>query len=294
MNGKKQTKIPYKFSSRFIFEDSLCRIIKIIEDAKKIEDMVMSTDLPLAFTNDNTPMKFSYYLGQASIFNSYAEITWVLSNEAIKTPINMTFNFTENTLENTVLIVFELSLVKRELIPEESTDKIITIFKKSSSDIINQIGKLLQNDKKDIYHYQSQIFNYSREKLMPLLLELNQIMFEKGLFASYSLSNGEIKEGTIITLNLLIPPKEVKIKVNKIKNNENDKKWTVEYLPLNEEYKETKVTFKLIKLDNDKTLLYEINEFVEHIESDVFNSLTEKKKKVFQLIEDELRIRYGS
>ena len=295
MNGKKQPKIPYKFSSKFIFSDTLPRIIRVIEDEKKFDDIIMSTDLPYVFSDNETPMKFTYHLNQASFYNSYAEASLLIINEKIQTPINLVFNFSENTLENTVLAVVEIGFVKRELIPLKYTNKIINLFPKISANIISSIDKILQDDKKDIYHYQSKIFNYSIEKIFNILLCIPKILLEKGIFSSCNIDNGEeIKEGVTLTLVSAEDQKEVKIKVNKIKNDESEKKWMIEFLPLDGEVKEEKVQFKLIKIEKDKTLVCQINKFLEHIESDINDQLTLKKTQAFNFIQEELKQRYDN
>ena len=295
MNGKKQPKIPYKFSSKFIFSDTLPRIIRVIEDEKKFDDIIMATDLPYVFSDNDTPMKFTYHLNQASFYNSYAEASLLIINEKIQTPINIVFNFSENTLENTVLAVVEIGFVKRELIPLKYTNKIINLFPKISANIISSIDKILQDDKKDIYHYQSKIFNYSIEKIFNILLCIPKILLEKGIFSSCSIDNGEeIKEGVTLTLVSAEDQKQVKIKVNKIKNDESEKKWMMEFLPLDGEVKEEKVQFKLIKIEKDKTLVCQINKFLEHIESDINDQLTLKKTQAFNFIQEELKQRYDN
>ena len=170
MNGKRQTKIPYKFSSRYIFSDTLHRIIRMLEDEQKFKELIMLTDLPNVFSDNNTPTKFICNMDEASVCNSCADILWVLTNEKIKSPINLLFSFSENTLQGTVLAILEISFVKRELIPLEYTNKIINMFPKISADIISNFDQMLKNDKKDIYHYQSKILNYSREEIFDVML----------------------------------------------------------------------------------------------------------------------------
>ena len=111
-----QLKIPYKFDSRYVFKDSLVRILRLINESKSLDEIVMNTKLPYIFTNGNSPTTFDYRLEELSSFDSYSEIVWLLSNKNIHTPIKLSFNLTENTIDNTVLVVFELSVVKRELV----------------------------------------------------------------------------------------------------------------------------------------------------------------------------------
>ena len=295
MSGKRQTKIPYKFSSRYIFCDTLHRIIRILENEQKFKEMIMLTDLPYIFSDDNTPTKFIFNMNQASFCNSCADILWVLTNEKIKSPINLLFNFSENTIEDTVLAILEISFVKRELIPLEYTSKIINMFPKISADIISNLDQMLKDDKKDIYHYQSKIFNYSREELFDVILNMHKILLKKDIISSFSIDNEKgIKEGCIITLNSKDYQKESKMKVLKLKANVNDKKWSIEFIPLNDIYNDEILGLKLIKLENDKTLVCSISEFLENIESDLNEQLNAKKTQGFDFIEEELKLRHIS
>ena len=134
--NKKQLKIPYKFDSRYVFKDSLVRIKRLINEAKSLEDLVMNTKLPYIFSSNNNPIIFEYTLSEISAYDSYSEITWLLTNKNIHTPIKLSFNLTENTLDNTVLVVFEISVVNRELVPDEYKYKIITLFEGIAIDIL--------------------------------------------------------------------------------------------------------------------------------------------------------------
>ena len=58
-------------------------------------------------------------LEELSSFDSYSELVWLLSNKNIHTPIKLYLNLTENTIDNTILIFFELSVVKSELLPDK-------------------------------------------------------------------------------------------------------------------------------------------------------------------------------
>ena len=137
-NGdNKQLKIPYKFDSRYVFKDSLVRIFRLINEIKSLEEIVMSTKLPY--------------------IDSYSEIVWLLSHKNILSPIKLYFNLTENTIDKTVLVVFELSIVNRDLVADEFKYKIITLFEGIAIDILKNLIIKLKNDNKDIYHYQSKI-----------------------------------------------------------------------------------------------------------------------------------------
>ena len=287
-----QLKIPYKFDSRYVFKDSLVRILRLINETKSLDEIVMNTKLPYIFTNDNSPTTFDYRLEELSSFDSYSEIVWLLSNKNIHTPIKLSFNLTENTIDNTVLVVFELSVVKRELVPDEYKYKIITLFEGIAIDILKNMIVKLKKDNKDIYHYQSKVFNYSREKVLSIITNLSSIMKKKGIISSIEI-DGEInKEGSIISFFTINPPKEIKIKINKFKTKENDVKWVVSYMPLNASFSDCLIEWVLLKLNDNQTFITHTNKYIEQIEPIIFKNLTEKKIQMFEIIEEELSKRY--
>ena len=287
-----QLKIPYKFDSRYVFKDSLVRILRLINESKSLDEIVMNTKLPYIFTNDNSPTTFDYTLEELSSFDSYSEVVWLLSNKNIHTPIKLSFNLTENTIDNTVLVVFELSVVKRELVPDEYKYKIITLFEGIAIDILKNMIVKLKKDNKDIYHYQSKVFNYSREKVLSIITNLSSIMKEKGIISSIEI-DGEInKEGSIISFFTINPPKEIKIKINKFKTKENDVKWVVSYMPLNASFSDCLIEWVLLKLNDNQTFVTNTNKYIEQVEPIIFKNLTEKKIQMFEIIEEELSKKY--
>ena len=292
-NNVKDLKIPYKFDSRYVFKDSLLRILRLINETKALEDLVKSTKLPYIFSNDNSPTSFDYTLKEMSSYDSYSELTWLLTNKNILTPIKLFFNLTENTLDNTVLTVFELSVVNRELVPDEYKYKIITLFEGIAIDILKNMIIKLKKDNKDIYHYQSKVLNYSRDKVLNILTNLHEIMIEKGIITKMIANGDRTKEGTILCFSILNPSKEVKIKINKFKTNEDDIKWVISYVPLNATFSDSLIEWVLLKLNDNQTLVTNTNKYLEQVEPIVFKNLTEKKIQMFELIEEEINKKYS-
>ena len=174
-NKKENLKIPYKFDSRYVFEDSITRIFRVLTESKTIEQLIINTKLPYVFSDNNDKINFEYIFIEASSVDSYKEISWLLTCKQIQTPIKIFFNLTENTVDNTVLVVFEINIVERELVPDKYKPKIIANFEDISVDVLNNLIIILKNDNKDIYHYESKIFNYSREKIKNIIFNLNEI-----------------------------------------------------------------------------------------------------------------------
>jgi hypothetical protein len=229
---------------------------------------------------------------EASSYDSFKEVTWLLRCKQMITPIKLTFNLTENTLENTALVVFELSIIKRELVPDIYKSKIISTFEEIAVEVLNNVMIKMKNDYKDIYHYDSRIFHYSRDKLKYIVLNLYKIIVERGYIASVKREGEPFTEGEIFTFSFPEKQKTIKLKMNKIKMNEKNLKWTISYMPLNMDFKDFLVDWYIVKIKPDETLLAINNIFSEQIEPILKKSLTKRKKKLFEIIEEELRKKY--
>ena len=286
---QKNLKIPYKFDSRYIFEDSVARIFRIISEVKSLEELISNTKLPYIFGDDLSQATFDYNLNEISTYDSSKEISWILICKEIQSPIKIKFNLTENTLDNTVLVVFEISIVNRELIPEKYKLNIINYFEGIAVDVLYNMIIKLKNDNKDIYHYESKIFNYSREKIKDIIFNLGKLMKERGILSSEIRVGEKNKEGEIISLILLEEQREIKVKIHEINIDENNYKWKISYMPLDYFYKDYLVEWTIIKLNENQTLLIINNLYYEQIEPAIKKKLTESKKHVFQVMEEELR-----
>ena len=285
-------KIPYKFDSRYVFEDSITRIFRVLTECKTIEQLIMNTKLPYIFSDNNEPITFEYILLEASSADSYKETTWILSCKQIQTPIKIFFNLTENTIDKTVLAVFEISIVYRELVPDIYKQKIIENFEDISVDVLNNLIIKLKNDNKDIYHYESQIFNYSRKKIKNIIFNLNEIMLKRGYIKSIKREGKLNSEGELITVELGKVIRTIKLKIVKLKLNEKKVKWVISYTPLEVNFKDYQIDWNIIKVKPDITLLAIINKYSEQIDPNIMKDLTKRKKDIFQIIEEELKRQY--
>ena len=142
--------IPFKFDSRYVIKDTLTRISRLVNDERFIEKLIMSTKLPYVFTNEPIPLIFNYSLSETMVKDSYSKISWLLTHRDIPSPLLISFILTENTLEKNNLLIFEMEIVKRELIPNIYTEKIIKTFPEICIEIIKNIEKDLVEDNKDI------------------------------------------------------------------------------------------------------------------------------------------------
>ena len=291
-NKKENLKIPYKFDSRYVFEDSITRIFRVLTESKTIEQLIINTKLPYVFSDNNDKINFEYIFIEASSVDSYKEISWLLTCKQIQTPIKIFFNLTENTVDNTVLVVFEINIVERELVPDIYKPKIIANFEDISVDVLNNLIIILKNDNKDIYHYESKIFNYSREKINNIIFNLNEVMLKRGYIKSIKREGKQNSEGQIVTVELAKDARTIKLKIIKVKLKENKVKWVISYMPLEVNFKDFQIDWNIIKIKPDETLVAIINIYSEQIEPNIMKDLTKRKKDLFQIIEEELKKQY--
>ncbi len=291
-NKKENLKIPYKFDSRYVFEDSITRIFRVLTESKTIEQLIINTKLPYVFSDNSDKINFEYIFIEASSVDSYKEISWLLTCKQIQTPIKIFFNLTENTVDNTVLVVFEINIVERELVPDKYKPKIIANFEDISVDVLNNLIIILKNDNKDIYHYESKIFNYSREKIKNIIFNLNEIMLKRGYIKSIKREGKQNSEGQIVTVELAKVARTIKLKITKVKLKENKVKWVISYMPLEVNFKDFQIDWNIIKIKPDETLVAIINIYSEQIEPNIMKDLTKRKKDLFQIIEEELKKQY--
>ena len=244
------------------------------------------------FSDDNTPVNFEYILTEATSLDSYKEISWLLTCKQIPTPIKISFNMTENTVDKSVLVVFEIRIIKRELVPDIYKPKIISNFEEISVDVLNNLIIKLKNDNKDIYHYESKIFNYSREKLKNIIINFHEIMLNRGYIKSIKREGKQNSEGELITVELGKEIRTIKLKIEKLKLNEKKVKWVISYTPLEVNFKDYQIDWNIIKVKPDITLLAIINKYSEQIDPNIMKDLTKRKKDIFQIIEEELKKQY--
>lgn len=251
----------------------------------------MATDLPYVFTKDPHPLTFNYTLSEAGVFYSNSKITWILTHNNILSPIILSFNLTENTLDKNVLVVFEISIAKRELIPDEFREKVNSTFPKISVEMINNMDKMLQEDPSGIYQYESKIINHPVEKIWEMILNFDKIMKEKGIIRNFT-SPGEIKkEGDVLSFESCSSGKFCKLKILKMRSDLKKKQWEINFLPMEGPFRDIENDWHFIKLSDRETLVCNVNKYSEHIEPKILKELTSNKIRVFQEIEKELNNR---
>jgi hypothetical protein len=284
----KNSVIPSKFDSRFVFSDSLIRTTRLVSEEKSIENMIMSTQLPYVFTEDPIPLEFDYNLEECLIKESYTKICWVLTNKNIPSPIQISFHLTENTIEKNVFVIFEIELIKRKLIPVQCYEKINKSFPNICVEMIKNLNQELEEDNKDIYHYESKILEFSRELIWDIISNFHLKMFEAGVIKNLTIKT-PIKEGCEFCFNISEDNKFFKMKVIKIKCDQNNDKWALSIKPINGPFDHDLQEWILIKLDENKSLLANNTKYTKHMNPDELKNISEQKKLTFKTIEDMLK-----
>ena len=279
--------IPLKFVRTYVFSDTLIRTSRLITDERAIENMIMSTQLPYVFTEEPIPLEFEYNLSEALVKDSYSEASWLLTNKIIPSPIQISFHITENTIEKTIFTIFEIEIVNRKLIPEQYYDKINKSFPKITAEMLKNMNKELEEDNKDIYHYESKIFNYPREKIWDIITKFHVKMFEEG--AIKNLSNfSPIKEGSEIKFNMCEDNKFFHLKISKMKCDEDSGKWIFCTNPISGPFDHFEQEWILIKISDNQALLANNSKYNEQITPEMIQKISEQKKFTFDLIEEIL------
>ena len=288
-NQNKINQIPFKFDSRFVFSDTLTRILRLVGEDKRVENLVMSTKLPYVFTNDPVPLIFNFSLSEGLMKDSYSKVTWLISNRDIPSPILLNFILTENTIEKTVLVIFEIEIVNRELIPEVYHKKIKALFPDICIEMIKNLEYQLEEDKKDIYHYESKIFNYPREKIWNIITNFHFLLEKGGIIKNCSLKTPITKEGIELSFTVPNTNKFCRLKINKYKKDEKNSKWVLGNMPLCGPFAHSENYWTLIKLGDNETLVSNTSKYIEHLNSDINKKLSEEKKSTFLTIENFLK-----
>ena len=285
-------KIPFKFDSRYVFSDTATRIIRLFGDEKSVENLIMSTQLPYVFTNEPIPLIFNISLSEEMIQESYSKISWLIMHKNVPSPIIISFNLTENTIEKNVLVIFELEITKRELIPEEYYNKIKKTFPEICIEIIKSMEKELEEDSKDIYHYESKILPYSREKIWDIITSFHCLMSQQGIITNCSMQTPIVKEGSEISFFVPAKNRLCRLKINKFKNDKKNKKWVLGSLPLCGPFAHSENYWTLVQLEENETLITNTSKYIEHIDSEIIKKLSQEKINTFQTIENFLKEKY--
>ena len=283
--------IPYKYDGRYIINDTLSRMCQMLNSEQFIEKIINSTQLPYLFTNNPIPLEFNYLPYESMLKETYCKFSWILSNKDIPSSILLSFDLAENTLEKNILLYFGIEIVKPNLIPEIYIKKIKNVIPQICSEVINNLTKELKENNKDIYHYESKVLNYPREKIWDIIANIHCYMNKHGMIkqCTKQVPIKEKGEEFSFILGQKCNKTLCKLNVNKFKKDPDSNKWVMGYLPIKGPFQHSENYWTLIKINDNQTMVGNTTVYSTHVAPEDLQKLTETKKEMFSTIETLLK-----
>ena len=287
----KSNSFPKKYEASYVFiSDDINRIYSLLTETENIEKLNQKTQLPYLFTDKPYPIKFDYSIGEITTGKYLISFSWNINSHEIPTPFIYFFKLTSNTLDNSILLNFEVIIVNPEKIPQEKFKKVINGCKKICVEMINNIEVFLQENNENIFVFESDIINAPREKVWDCLINLGEIFKKYHIIKEYCCEGEKEKVGSIVKIKKEKKEKidEVSFKIVKIERNINKEKWTLVFRPLELKFHVQEMEFVLYKLEDNNTFIYINHTFKELLPQETMKDLQIKKKYLFNLIKKEL------
>ena len=287
----KSNSFPKKYEASYVFiSDDINRIYSLLTETENIEKLNQKTQLPYLFTDKPYPIKFDYSIGEITTGKYLISFSWNINSHEIPTPFIYFFKLTSNTLDNSILLNFEVIIVNPEKIPQEKFKKVINGCKKICVEMINNIEVFLQENNENIFVFESDIINAPREKVWDCLINLGEIFKKHHIIKEYCCEGEKEKVGSIVKIKKEKKEKidEVSFKIVKIEKNINKEKWILVFCPLELKYYVQEMEFVLYKLEDNNTFIYINHTFKELLPQETMKDLQIKKKYLFNLIKKEL------
>ena len=287
----KSNSFPKKYEASYVFiSDDINRIYSLLTETENIEKLNQKTQLPYLFTDKPYPIKFDYSIGEITTGKYLISFSWNINSHEIPTPFIYFFKLTSNTLDNSILLNFEVKIVNPEKIPQEKFKKVINGCKKICVEMINNIEVFLQENNENIFVFESDIINAPREKVWDCLINLGEIFKKHHIIKEYCCEGEKEKVGSIVKIKKEKKEKidEVSFKIVKIERNINKEKWTLVFRPLELKFHVQEMEFVLYKLEDNNTFIYINHTFKELLPQETMKDLQIKKKYLFNLIKKEL------
>ena len=289
MNTKssgKFTKFPKKFETSYVFPDTINRVFTNLSEKQNIEMMTKKTQLPYLFTYKPYPMELQYSLIDTTSLEHYNTITWQISSKIVPILVKYSFLLTWNTLDSTTLVSFEIVVVNPELIPLDQHTKVISGCKNVCLEMINGLEELLQLNKENIYEYESDIIHAPLDAVWEYVVHFENIA--RDLFGITKYEGVSDKVGEIVSFYLPGDEDKKSIKIVKISNNPNKKKWKFCISPLGGPFREQIIKFILVKISDNDTFLSIFHEFQDLLETEDLKNLECKKKSLLTFLRNKL------
>jgi hypothetical protein len=153
--------------------------------------------------------------------------------------------------------------------------------------------KELEEDNKDIYHYESKIMHHPRENIWEIICNFHSLMTQQGIIKDCCMNPPITAAGSEISFTVCENNKKCRLKVSKYKMDKKNDKWTIGITPLCGPFAHIENTWTLIKISDNETLVTNTTKHSEHIDPELIKKLSDEKIKGFISIEEMLKCKKG-
>lgn len=279
-HDKESYKLPKIFETKTVFEDTINRIYFLLTEQNNIRFITSRTSLTSLFALRSS---LTYSIREMLSLEHNKKLCWEISSKDHDLTLNCLFNLLKNTLDNTTLLVFEMSVSKINaqiyLSSKTQAQSVTKGLKNICVEIIEAIELLLKSNNENIFEFESIIIH------APIETVWNFITKKEGL--AHEVAHIEKTEGNSETPGCVFyismndnMNESFRCKVMKVEKGVNKLKWKYSIRPLEGIFQKQEIEFVFINVGNNNTFLSISHEFKEKIESDVMLDLESRVKMV--------------
>ena len=286
MNNGKIVKMPKKYEASYVLEDTLDRILYIL-NYKNFEEITNQTGLKKLFTNQPIETPFTYRISEFSIYDTSKVFSIIISHQNIPCEIEVNLAFKVNTLDKNTLLTLEIKLINTKFTPQHNINKIVKGCQQLCIEYIRLIEKLLEQRTDHLYQVESIIIKVEKTKLLDFLIDFK--MNEPDL-EIITPDKKNSKKGSKIYFVCKSENLYIENIIEKINIKQNEKKWYINFSTRTKLFKTQEIMIYLITLGENLTFISMIHHFKESTKLNEIQEIGKKKKnllaKMKQIFED--------
>ena len=286
MNNVKIVKMPKKFEASYVLDDTLDRILYVL-NFNNFEEITNQTSLKILFTNEPIETPFTFRISEFSIYDTSKVFSIVISHLNIPCEIEVILTFKVNTLDKNTLLTIEIKLIKTKFTPQHNLNKIVKGCQKLCAEYIRLIEKLLEQRSEHLYQAESIIIKVEKKKVFDYLINFKMVEADLEVISP---DKTDIKKGSKIYFVCKSENIYIENNIEKINIKPNNKKWYVHFSTSSNFFKTQEIMIYLITLSENVTFISMIHHFKESTKLNEIEEIAKKKKNLLgrmkQLFED--------
>ena len=290
---KEGYKLPKTFETKYVFEDTINRIYFLLTEQSNISFITSKTSLTSLFALQSA---LTYSIRGMLSLEHNKKLCWQISSKNPDLTLNCVFNLVKNTLDNTTLLVLEMSVSKINaqlyLSSKNQAQSVTKGLKSICVEIIEAIELLLKSNNENIFEFESIIIH------APIETVWNFITKKEGL--AHEVVHIEKTEGNSETPGCVFyvsmndgTNESFRCKVTKVEKGANKLKWKYSITPIEGIFHQQEIEFVFINVGNNNTFLSISHEFKEKIESEVVLGLESRVKMVLYHIKTAIEKQFN-